>query len=359
MRESLAERLRCTVDLSPLNLEVMYQDGSGHIMTGHLRCRKCHRNYSIREGVPDLLPECSVVVDGGDLTRLQEATVERFGFEWRHFRDWGWLNNYPDIPDAQERFYGGLLKHTRAAFWSKSLFREEDLKSGLCVLDAGCGNGRFTSMAAQSGAEVIGIDLGTGVKSAFEHTREMSNVHIVRGDLFRLPFKDKTFDRVFSIGVLQHTGNAKAAFDSLVRVLHPGGLIVAHVYGRGRLTYEAIDALIRTITTRFSIHMQMKFARITAAITRWMKARKQGEKLYRRVFSHINLLPTEHHMYDWWAAPIATHHTEDEVCEWFARNGLHILRSNPPADDIHAQRARRRWHGAITVLGRLPVSQRG
>lgn len=352
MYESLVETLRCPVDLGALDLNPAGRGAHGHVMEGQLRCLTCQRVYPIRHGVPDLLPAGVVQVDGDDLEQLQTATVDRFGFEWRHFRDWGWLAEYPNVPDAEEKFYGGLIEHTQAAFQSKSLFQEDDLRPEHWVLDAGCGNGRFTNQAAQSGAEVIGVDLGWGAYSAFEHMQTLPNVHVVRGDLFRLPFADMTFDRIFSIGVLMHTGNAGAAFDSIARTLRSGGLLVARVYGRGWLVYEALDALIRAVTTRISIERQMQFAHLMAATVRWLRRDKWRRQCYRGLFSLVNLLPTEPHMFDWWAAPIATHHTPQEVLGWFARNQLEIMRTDPPPGDARAERARRRQHSAITVLGR-------
>jgi hypothetical protein len=56
-------------------------------------------------------------------------------------------------------------------------------------------------------------------------------------------------------------------------------------------------------------------------------------------------------MFDWWAAPIATHHRRKEVLSWFTRNQLEVVRTNPPLDDRAAERKRRRGHAAITVLG--------
>ena len=354
MRDKLLERLRCPVDLGTLLLDISRQDTDGHIIAGELRCTICQQKYQIDQGVPDMLPENPAKLESCDLEELQSATKERFGFEWCYFRDWGWLVEYPDVQNAKEKFYGGLHKHTRSAFWSKSLFQKEDLRKGQLVLDAGCGNGRFTNQAAQTGVEVIGIDLGMGVLSAFEHTRSLPNCHIVRGDLFRLPFADCTFDRIFTIGVLQHTGDAACAFDLLVRILRKEGLIVAHVYGQGMPTYEITDLLIRAITTRLSIRMQVNFSRFTAAIARWLRSGTNWRiRLYQCLFSYINLLPTEHHMFDWWSAPIATHHTQDEVISWFIKNKLKIIRANPPLGDEAAEQARYRVHGAVTVLGKL------
>ena len=354
MRKELLRWLRCPADLGELSLEADTAGEDGHILEGKLLCAQCAQSYKLTGGVPHLLPPQRLQIEGDDLAKLQNQTVERFGFEWRYFQDWGWLPDYPDVPEAELKFFGGLMKHTEGAFWSKSLFSREDLQTGNLVLDAGCGNGRFTNQAAQTGAEVIGIDLGWGVFSAFEHTRALPNVHIVRGDLFRLPFADKTFDRIFCIGVLQHTGNAGVAFDSLVRVLQEGGLIVAHAYGRGLWTYELLDKILRSVTIRLPISAQLAFSRWTAGLARWL--RRSNEKLYWRIFQHVTLLPTTPHMYDWWSAPIATHHTQNEVQGWLAKNRLEILRTNPPLDDMAAERARRRGHGAITFLGRRPAA---
>jgi len=223
MRERLLNRLSCPDDLSPLRLDISTQDTDGHVVHGQLKCRRCRRVYPIKQGVPELVSDLSPKVAGDDLHELKAKTVNRFGFEWRHFSDWGWLTEYPDVPNTKEKFYGGMIEHTRSAFWSKTLFKEKDLHPGVLVLDAGCGNGRFSGQAAKTGAEVIGVDLSRGVYSAFENTRSFPNVHIVRGDLFRLPFANETFDRIFSIGVLMHTGNAGAAFDSISRTLRQLG----------------------------------------------------------------------------------------------------------------------------------------
>ena len=103
----------------------------------------------------------------------------------------------------------------------------------------------------------------------------------------------------------------------------------------------------------------MAFARATAATARQLRGGKWRRYLYRGLFCFINLLPTEHHMFDWWAAPIATHHTQREVLGWFANNHLEIVRAKPPLDDLAAEFARRRGHAAITVLGRRTASERG
>jgi len=250
MRYALLKKLCCPNDFAILALTVTRQDNDDHIIEGVLECTRCHEQYTISDGVPNMLPGKQPDVEVAELESVQKNTIERFGFEWQHFSNWGWLGDYPDIPGAGEKYYGGLMQDSHNAFWNKTLFRRTDLTSRHTVLDAGCGNGRFSYQAALTGAEVIGVDLGWGVKSAFQNVRSLDNVHILRGDLFRLPFKNTLFDRIFSIGVLMHTGKAGKAFDSIVRTLRPGGLVSAHVYGSGMLSYEIIDRCIRFITTK-------------------------------------------------------------------------------------------------------------
>jgi SAM-dependent methyltransferase/uncharacterized protein YbaR (Trm112 family) len=351
MREKLLDYLACPLDGGEIELVRVHERNGPHIMSGSLRCRACAMQFPVTEGVPHFLPDINFEVDGENLAALQKATIDRFGFEWRYFKDWGWLEGFPDVPEAEERFYGGILEHTKRAFASKSLLDPGELRAGVSVLDAGCGNGRFSYMAGLTGADVVGIDLGWGVFSAFEHTRHMDNIHIVRGDLFRLPLKRALFDRVFSIGVLMHTGNAERAFASISAELKPGGLITAHVYGRGRRSYEVLDAMIRGITTRLPKSAQMWFAGQCAALARWLR-RDRRRGWYHRLYSHINLLPTDHHMFDWWSAPIATHHTLPEVMEWFSEQGIEVIETRPSVGSEKDESARRRQHGAVTVKGR-------
>lgn len=352
MRPELLEILRCPIDFGELRLAAEEVEHDGHRLTGRLTCRTCNQTYALRQGVPDMLPDQGAMVDGDDLSAVQEQTIDRFGFEWKFFKDWGWLEEYPDIPEADQKFFGGLIEDTEQAFWNKGQLSRAELGPGTLVLDGGCGNGRFSYQAARAGATVIGLDLGWGVYSAFEHTRHLPNAHIVRGDLFRLPFENNTFDRIFSIGVLQHTGNGAKAFASLARTLKPQGAIVAHVYGRGMWTYEVLDRTLRAATTRLPIGAQMAFSKGCAALARNLK--RLGPKLYQRVYNHLNLLPTTHHMFDWWSAPVADHYTLTEVLGWFSGNELQVLLSIPRSDDKIAEKKRLKGHAAITVKGSKP-----
>ena len=55
---------------------------------------------------------------------------------------------------------------------------------------------------------------------------------IVQGSALQMPFADASFDRVYSIGCLHHTGDLPRAVAEVHRVLRPGGRAVVMLYNR-------------------------------------------------------------------------------------------------------------------------------
>lgn len=106
--------------------------------------------------------------------------------------------------------------------------------AGLDVLDVGCGQGIDLCQYALHGANVTGIDLTPRhVQLARMHLGELGFVGtVLEGDAERLPFPDRTFDRVSSNGVLHHTPDISAALAEMHRVLRPGGRATVIVYNR-------------------------------------------------------------------------------------------------------------------------------
>ncbi len=55
MRPELMEILRCPMCRAELSLEATRTEGT-EVVTGTLRCTKCHTVFPIEDGIPDLLP---------------------------------------------------------------------------------------------------------------------------------------------------------------------------------------------------------------------------------------------------------------------------------------------------------------
>ena len=117
-------------------------------------------------------------------------------------------------------------------------------RSGLVVLDAGCGTGGTTARLRRYG-RVVGVDLAW---EALQPARGRGlDGHLARGDIQRLPFGDACFDAATSFEVVYHLGvaNDQAALAELRRVLKPDGVLLlrvpAHDWLRG-----AHDRLVHT-----------------------------------------------------------------------------------------------------------------
>ncbi|HOT44543.1 MAG TPA: methyltransferase domain-containing protein [Spirochaetota bacterium] len=311
--ESLLKCLKCNHDL--------------HYEFERFTCKNCAAEFPIIDNIPRFVPENFWNLDQGSAT-IQEKTKNYFGFQWDYFKDWGFIKD-KDVPENEIDLYrGGRISDRKSAFETKCRLSNSELGKNNVILDAGCGNGRYTYEAATRGTGlVIGIDVGYGsVTSAYHNTKELNNVIIMQCDLFNLPFKDNVFTGCFSNGVLMHTGNASKAFDEISRTIKPEGVFVAHLYNRLNPIWEFNDHIIRFVTTRLSISVNLKFAKFMSALSKKINMLPKG---FERINYFFRLQPSIIHMHDWYSAPIATHHTYKELAGWFKKNNFRILDEIP------------------------------
>jgi len=83
------------------------------------------------------------------------------------------------------------------------------------ILDAGVGTGRYALPMQARGFEVIGVDIS---EKMLEKAREKGVQDLLRGNLGKLPFKDKAFDHSISVHVLHLIEDWRGALDEIGRV---------------------------------------------------------------------------------------------------------------------------------------------
>ena len=214
---------------------VMKED---EIYTGNLVCN-CGEKYPIIEFVPRFVP----------YTNYSDS----FGLQWNKFRETQ-LDKYNGTNISEDRFY------------NETYWKEERSMEGQWIFEGGCGSGRFLEIAARTKAEVIGVDLSSAVDAARESLKDLPNVHLIQADLFKLPFKEGSFDGVYSIGVIQHTPDPKALFAHFPKYLKQGGKLCLTFYPRKRFTLLYSKYIIRPITKRIPAKIFIKLLRITMPV---------------------------------------------------------------------------------------------
>ncbi|WP_247007545.1 class I SAM-dependent methyltransferase [Halorientalis litorea] len=88
------------------------------------------------------------------------------------------------------------------------------------VLEIACGTGRFTTMLAERGADVVGLDIsGPMLQQGRERARDAGvadHLEFMRGDAGRLPFPDDSFDTIVAMRFF-HLADQPASFLSEMR----------------------------------------------------------------------------------------------------------------------------------------------
>ena len=111
---------------------------------------------------------------------------------------------------------------------------------GKRVLEIGPGAGGHSALFAKCGAAVTAIDITQArVRATAEKFKILGagNCVAMQGDAESLPFDDRTFDIVYSNGVLHHTNDTQKAIDEVFRVLKPGGRAVIMLYCKSSWHY--------------------------------------------------------------------------------------------------------------------------
>ncbi len=90
-----------------------------------------------------------------------------------------------------------------------------DLNSIQNGLEIGCGNGSFTIQLKNIISNIVGIDLSSIMLNL---CRKNSNLDLIRSSVLKLPFRDNSFDLIFSANVLHHLKNPSRGLKEVSRV---------------------------------------------------------------------------------------------------------------------------------------------
>lgn len=108
-----------------------------------------------------------------------------------------------------------------------------DNLQGQLILEAGCGAGRFSEIALDTGAELWSFDMSEAVEACtanMESLETRRRHHVFQADIYKIPLPYEMFDKIFCFGVLQHCPDVKRAYFSLAHFLKPRGELAVDCY---------------------------------------------------------------------------------------------------------------------------------
>jgi ubiquinone/menaquinone biosynthesis C-methylase UbiE len=98
------------------------------------------------------------------------------------------------------------------------------LRTGMSVLELGCGTGYFTRELARSGADIVAVDVSPELLEIAKVDRPAANVRYEIQNAYESSYPDAMFDSVVGSSVLHHL-EIEEALREIYRVLKPGGTI--------------------------------------------------------------------------------------------------------------------------------------
>jgi SAM-dependent methyltransferase len=126
----------------------------------------------------------------------------------------GWL---PTVGELRERFYPDVVQRDPVAAFVRHL--ESAVKPTDDVLDLGAGAGELNTHVLKGRVHrLVGVDVDPRVG-----TNPLLDAGVI-ADIGMLPFRDRSFDVLFSIYVLEHVDRPGDLVAEIGRVLRPGGM---------------------------------------------------------------------------------------------------------------------------------------
>jgi ubiquinone/menaquinone biosynthesis C-methylase UbiE/uncharacterized protein YbaR (Trm112 family) len=219
MKQTLISYLCCPICYGSLRLHAeAYADEQ--IARGVLHCQTCTEQYLIDKKIPYLL-----------------SKTQTEAYKWEEME--GWVNLWEKKgmyanPTLQHAFslpyIGGMW--TEVARMFDIALTEMNLTGNEIILDVGAGQGWASRYFAAKGCQVVAMDIVAdewyGLGRAWD-IMEHANVYFepLIADGERLPFPANQFDIVFFCGALHHFVNFEVVLQQMLRVLKPGGRLIA------------------------------------------------------------------------------------------------------------------------------------
>ena len=198
-------------------------------------CKGCRAKFSCNDGIWELFWPHEKVE--GDVTNLVKSFYEEHPFP-----------NYDEHDSLSS-----LISKSRRGVYARLL--GEQIPYNSRILEVGCGTGQLSNFLGIGCRTVIGTDLcmnSLRLAEQFRRQQGLSRVRFIQMNLFKPALEKEQFDVVLCNGVLHHTSDPYGGFQSIARLVRPGGYIIIGLYNRyGRLLLDARRVIFKITGGRF------------------------------------------------------------------------------------------------------------
>ena len=216
---------------------------------------------------------------------LDAKTVEGFGDEWSRFDQTGMSDD-----DAKQLFESYF-----------AVFPWGDLPKNAVGFDLGCGSGRWANLVAPHVGKLHCIDPSVAIEVARKNLRTHTNCEFHQAGVDEIPIKNQSMDFGYSLGVLHHIPDTRAALATCVSKLKPGAPFLLYLYYAFdnrpvwfRMLWQVSD-LIRGVVSRMPHGLRYVMSQLIAALIYWPLAR--SAKLAESMGFNVNNFPLAPYRY--------------------------------------------------------------
>jgi 2-polyprenyl-3-methyl-5-hydroxy-6-metoxy-1,4-benzoquinol methylase/uncharacterized protein YbaR (Trm112 family) len=209
LKARVLDYLRCPVCGGALTVAET-AEARGELRDGTLACGGCGARYPVRRYVPRVAPGVNYSDSWGELWNETGAILR---------------DSFTGLPFHRNALHGTYDEDANGLVEGVSPFGfawPTDL-SGQRVLEVGPGTGNFTEHLADTGADLVCVDMSNAIDTLPEELLTRANVDVIQGDITTGILGNARFDRLWVFQVLQHTPSPPATLNQLGGLLHEGG----------------------------------------------------------------------------------------------------------------------------------------
>jgi ubiquinone/menaquinone biosynthesis C-methylase UbiE/uncharacterized protein YbaR (Trm112 family) len=294
---SRVKQLRCPL-CKEGEMQLKNNNGSKELL-----CLKCGALFPIIDGYVKMLP-------AAEISRAKQKIQEFWGdtcLQW--YSDF----NKSLTPEIFYEYLDDMESMYKYHGWMAVNEMELNKITGLDILEIGCGGGAESSLLKRHGANMTSVDI-TPERTASTAFRlsliKEGSFSVFQADAENLPFKDNSFDIVYSNGVLHHSENTERCVEEVYRVLKPNGKLVILLYSRHSV-YHWLNLFPRTVFSGliFRLPEAERLGVLTEGIPKYGTTKNPITRIYsekeiRRLFSDFKVVSLRKGSFSFFHLPI-------------------------------------------------------